>query len=168
MAVAGIAAGLIQRPLHPLQHCTTLKFQLGSLTLESGEQENSHRRNFSGTNRFALCSGLCGKSLSHLSAKCCWLRCALSGGFSQEARIPGNDQADTWVALRLISAYWLKQLLTITWNRCNLQRAGLRITWNLCNPQLGLEPILASAGSVGPTQYLVDSPKALERTENNS
>ena len=42
MAAAGIAAGLIQRPLHPLQHCTTLKFQLGSPTLESGEQENSH------------------------------------------------------------------------------------------------------------------------------
>ena len=38
MAVAGNAAGLIQRPLHPLQHCTTLKFQLGSPTLESGEQ----------------------------------------------------------------------------------------------------------------------------------
>ena len=69
MAVAGNAAGLIQRPLHPLQHCTTLKFQLGSPTLESGEQENSHGNNFSGTNRFALCSGLCKKSLNHLSAK---------------------------------------------------------------------------------------------------
>ena len=166
MAVAGNAAGLIQRPLHPLQHCTTLKFQLGSPTLESGEQENSHGRSFSGTNRFALCSGVCGAICQR---NCCSrLQFALSGGFSQEARIPGNDQADTWGALRLISAYWLKQLLTITWNRCNLQRAGLRITWNLCNPQLGLEPNLASAGSVGPTQYLVDSPKAPERTENNS
>ena len=28
---------------------------------------------------------------------------ALFWWFSQEARIPGNDQADTWVALRLIS-----------------------------------------------------------------
>ena len=112
---------------------------------------------------------VCVKKASTICQRnCCWLQCALSGGFSQEARIPGNDQADTWGALGLISAYWLKQLLTITWNRCNLQRAGLRITWNLCNPQLGLEPNLASAGSVGPTQYLVDSPKARERTENNS
>ena len=44
----------------------------------------------------------------------------------------------------------------------------LAITLNLCNLQLGLEPSLASAGSVGPTQYLASLPKAPSRIENNS